>query len=512
MRRSSLRLRLIAGGIVAILIALTIAGAGLTVLFERHVARTIADELDVHLKQLIAGIDVDPEGRLVITRPPADPRFADALSGLYWQIDSEDGQVLRSRSLWDATLSLPAGNPAPGELDQYEVQGPANARVLVAERRISLTIGDRRMSVRVAAAVDLSRLSAARAAFAKDLAAALMLLGLALAIATSIQVALGLRPLGALRRGIADIRSGRRQRLPPAVPLEVQPLVEEVNALLDAQDQEIERSHRRAADLAHGLKTPLAALASDALRLHRRGEHAIARDIETVSEAMSRYVDREMARARVRGAMHRRVGAHTELAPLVRSLIATVARTPAGARLAFEPHIAEGISVPFDRTDLAEVVGNLLENASRHALSRVRITALPDSAGTAIAVEDDGKGIAPAARSSVLERGARMDQRGEGAGLGLAIVLDVLEAYGWRLDLGTSDLGGLKATIIAPSSDRVGASPGGAKNVGNEATIATEAGSPHPAQRGEPRAQDGAEARSNEQTERAVGVRKARLR
>ncbi len=207
----------------------------------------------------------------------------------------------------------------------------------------------------------------------------------------------------------------------------------------------------RATDLAHGLKTPLAALASDAGRLRERGEHAIAREIEAVGEAMSRHVDREMARARVRSNIRWGAAASTDLAPLVHSLIATLARTPAGMRLTFEPRIPVGAAAPFDRTDLAEVLGNLLDNASRHALSRVRVTAYPGPAGASIVIEDDGKGIAPVARSKVLERGARLDQRGEGAGLGLAIVLDVLDAYGWRLVLGASDLGGLRA-VIAPGA------------------------------------------------------------
>ncbi|HEY8008349.1 MAG TPA: sensor histidine kinase [Methylocella sp.] len=447
----SLRFRLVAGGIVAILVALTIAGVGLTVLFERHIARTLADDLGVHLKQLIAGIDVDADGRLVVARPPADPRFADPLSGLYWQVGSEDGQLLRSRSLWDTTLFLPKDDLSIGEAHRHEARGPANARVLIAERGINLTIKGRPTPVHIAVAVDLARVSAAGLAFAKDLAAALSVLGLVLAIATYIQVALGLRPLAVLRRDISDIRSGRNHRLTPAAPVEVLPLVDEVNALLDSQEQEIERSRSRAADLAHGLKTPLAALASDAGRLRERGEHAIARDIEAVGEAMSRHVDREMTRARVRSNIRRGAGASTELAPLVRSVIATLARTPAGMRLTFEPRIPDGAAVPFDRTDLAEVLGNLLDNASRHALSRVRVTAYPGPAGASIAIEDDGKGITPAARSKVLERGARLDQRGEGAGLGFAIVLDVVDAYGWRLVLSTSDLGGLKA-VIAPGT------------------------------------------------------------
>jgi signal transduction histidine kinase len=452
MRWHSLRLRLIAGGLAAILIALTIAGIALTFLFERHVARTLADDLDVHLKQLLAGLDVDPQNGLVVTKPPVDPRFSDPLSGLYWQIGDDRGQLLRSRSLWDSTLPLARDEPSAGEVHRHETRGPADARVLVAERQVTLTIGDRRVPVRVAVAADLARVSAAAMSFAKDLAGALALLGVVLAAATSIQVALGLRPLVALRRGIADIRSGRSRRLPNAVPVEVRPLVEEVNAMLDTQEREISRSRGRAADLAHGLKTPLAALAADIGRLRERGESGIASDIEALSDAMTRHVDRELAKARLHGGV--RHGLSTELAPLVRSLVATLVRTPAGADISFEPHVSDSLLVPFDRTDLAEVLGNLLENATRHAASCVRVTASPSPAGVSIAIEDDGRGIAPIARSKVLERGVRLDQRGDGTGLGLAIVQELLDAYGWQLDLASSELGGLKVTI-APRSASV---------------------------------------------------------
>jgi len=301
--------------------------------------------------------------------------------------------------------------------------------------------------VRVAVAADLARVSAATAAFAKDLTLALALLALVLAVATSMQVGLGLRPLDLLRRGVADIRAGRSRHLPSAVPVEVRPLVEEVNALLDAQEREIERSRCQAADLAHGLKTPLAALAADAARLREHGEHAIAQGIEAVGETMRRHVDRELARARVRGGLRRGAGLSTRLAPLVHLLIATLARTPVGMRVTFEPDIADDVRVPLDRSDLAEVLGNLLENAARHAASRVRIAADRASPGPSIVIEDDGKGIASTQLARVLERGARLDESGEGAGLGLAIVQDVLDAYGWRLELASSELGGLKATV-----------------------------------------------------------------
>lgn len=446
MKWHSLRVRLIAGGLVAILIALAIAGGGFVLLFERHLARTLAADLDVHLNQLLAGIDLDRQGNLVLTQSPSDPRFANPLSGLYWQISDSRGQLLRSRSLWDTTLILPADEPAPGEVHQHEVTGPPGLRLLVAERTVSLMVADRRIPVRVVVGTDSARLSAAASAFAKDLALALGLLGCVLAIATSVQVALGLRPLDAVRRGVADIRAGRSSHLTGAVPTEVEPLAEEVNALVDLQTKEIERSRSRASDLAHGLKTPLAALTADAARLHESGEHVIAKDIEMVAEAMSRHVDRELARARARSRVLRGAQVSTELKPLVASLIAILARTSAGKRVKFEARIGESQRLPIDRTDLAEVLGNLLENATRHAAGLVRIT---DEHGLAdsITIEDDGKGLSLADMPRLLERGARLDERGEGAGLGLAIIQDVLDAYEWRLDLTRSTLGGLRATI-----------------------------------------------------------------
>jgi signal transduction histidine kinase len=442
---NSLRLRLIAGGAAAILFALSIAGVGLTILFERHVTRSIVADLEVHLRQLLSGIDVDTDDHLVVSRPPADPRFSDPLSGLYWQVSDDHDELVRSRSLWDTTLSVPIDKVAPGEVHRHEVSGPAGARLLIAERQVSLTINGKSAPVRAAVAIDLARVSAAGMAFARDLLVALGILGLVLALATSIQVMLGLRPLDRLRQGVADIRSGRSRRLQSAVPTEVLQLVEEVNALLDAQDHDIERSRGRAADLAHGLKTPLAALAADAGRLRERGEAKLAGDIEAVGSAMSRHVDRELARARVRGESRRGSGHATDLTALTRSLIAIVSRTPAGERISFESAIADGTSLPLDRADLAEVLGNLLDNATRHAESRIRISAGRGPNGISVVVEDDGKGIAPEVRTAALARGIRLDQRGEGAGLGLAIVQDVLEAYGWSLQLDQSELGGLRA-------------------------------------------------------------------
>lgn len=444
MRRRSLGLRLVAGGLLAILLALGIAGAALALLFERHVTRTMSNDLDVHLRQLLAGIEVSAEGHLVVERPPADPRFQEPLSGLYWQVTNDQGALLRSRSLWDTTLPLPDDALSAGEVHQHEATGPADAHVLIAERSVSLSVGDRRARVRAAVAADFARARIAVSAFTRDLTIALALLALVLGLATFIQVSLGLRPLASLRHGISEIRGGRRKHLQGDAPAEVAPLVDEVNALLDAQEHEIARSRGRAADLAHGFKTPLAALMADAERLRQHGETAVASDIEAVVDSMSRHVDRELARARARGSA-RGADFATELAPLLDSLLATLARTQSGCELRFERNVPDGVRIPIDRTDLAEVLGNLLENAARHARTRVRVSV--DLTSLAIAVEDDGEGVAESDLVRMRQRGVRLDERSTGAGLGLAIVQDVLETYGWALEIARSGIGGVKAVI-----------------------------------------------------------------
>lgn len=444
MKGNSLRLRLVATGVAAIVLALAMAGLGLTLLFERHVGRTVSQDLDVHLRKLLADLEVDTDGRIAMTGGPVDPRFVEPLSGLYWQIADDRGQTLRSRSLWDSSLLLPKDTPAPGEVHRHEAIGPGDAKVLIAEREVRLTVNGRATPITVAVAIDAAHVAAATTAFANDLVIALGLLGIVLTAATAIQVTLGLRPLDVLRRGVANIRAGRDFQLASGVPDEVQPLVEEVNALLAARAGEVERSRHRAADLAHGLKTPLAALAADAARLREAGRPDLADGIDDVIGTMRRHVDRELARVRLRGIAGSQPDVSTALAPLTRSLVATLARTPEGAGIEYDIAVTDAVTVPFERSDLAEALGNLLENATRHARNRVRIAAIADSGG--IDVEDDGPGIAEAMRPIVLARGGRLDQRGS-AGLGLAIVQDVVEAYGWTLQLDRSELGGLRARI-----------------------------------------------------------------
>lgn len=449
MRRGSLKLRLLAAGAASIVLTLAVAGFGLLLLFERHVERRMTAELQAHLRQLVSGLERGADGSLNIAHPPAEPRFEEPLSGLYWQIATEgQGSVLQSRSLWDAVLNLPPDRPADAEMREHTVPGPGHSSLLVVERSITLPANLGGGTARVAVAIDRSEIHAAGWAFAVDLMPSLVLLAALFVAASWAQVVVGLRPLDAVRRRLHAVRSGEEARLGTAFPDEVRPLAAEVDHLLDAQEATITRARARAADLAHGLKTPLTILASGAEELRTRGQTGIADEIATVTDGMRRHVDRELARARAGTRM--RGGATQPVRPIVNQVVAVLRRTPRGRSLHWEIDVAQDLTIPVDMQDLAEIVGNLGDNAVKWAASRLRISGRRDDDAVTVSVEDDGLGILDHQIGVVLARGGRLDEAQPGSGLGLAIVSDLAEAYNGSLAVGRSPLGGLLAAVRFP--------------------------------------------------------------
>jgi len=453
---SSVRLRLLLAGAVSILVALALAGAGLALLFQRHVERRAVAELSAHLDQVIAGLDRSADGVLVQTRAPADPRFAHPLSGLYWQVEAE-GSVLRSRSLWDAELDLPDDTLGDGSVHEHVMPGPAGEQVLILERRVTLPARLGGKAVVVAVALDRAELRAATAAFAVDLLPFLGVLAAVLIAASWAQITVGLRPLRAIRARVKAVLSGQATRLGDAFPDEVRPLAAAVDDLLAAREADVERARARAADLAHGLKTPLQVLEGDIARLRAQGDTALADGIAQVAGAMHRHVDHELARARLAA---RLVEATCRPVAVAARVIAVVRRSPAGDRLVWEQDIPEDLRARIDADDLTEVLGSLVENAARHAGSRVRLAGWRDGAAVVLSVDDDGPGIPAARRQTVLGRGGRLDTQAQGTGLGLAIAGDILAAWQGALVLtdatwaegGEADGGGgLSARIVLPA-------------------------------------------------------------
>ena len=445
MNPGSIRLRLLIAAAIAVIIALAIAGTGLIFLFERHVERRVARELTDHLNQLIAATTIAPDGSLSVVDGPSDPRFSIPLSGLYWEVDMAGGTAsVRSRSLWESALQLGKNAPTDGALHTAEIPGPDNRRLFVVDRLIHDASGK---SFRVAVAEDYRSVQIATNQFAVELVPSLAILAIVLILAMSLQVTVGLKPLERLRRAVSAVVSGDSARLEATVPTEVQPLADEINRLLDAQAKALARARSGATDLAHGLKTPLQVLSGDIRKLREKGEVQIADEIDTVAASIRRHVDRELARVRVAPAAAAR-DARTDIATVAARVIAVVKRTPQGERLSFVINANPGTTAAIDEADLAEILGNLIENAARYAKADVRVVA-EDSGGAArVSVIDDGPGIPDQAHAAALSRGVRLDTSG-GTGLGLAIVTDVVEAYGGRLDIGNAEPG-LRVTVTLP--------------------------------------------------------------
>jgi signal transduction histidine kinase len=443
--RGSLRLRLLIAGAVSVLAALALSALGLTLLFERHVERRVVSELAVFLDQVIAGLDRGADGALTVTRAPADARFAEPLSGLYWQIQA-GGAVLRSRSLWDEQLPPSPGAAANGAMDRQRIVGPGKSELIAVGRRVALPARLGGGTARAVVALDSAGIATATRAFTADLLPYLALLAVFLIVAAYMQVAVGLRPLSAVRKRISAIRQGKARRLEQDFPDEILPLAAEVDALLEARETQIETARARAGDLAHGLKTPLQVLAGDAERLRTKGDFETAAEIAQLARTMQRQIDRELARARMAAG---NPDARARVADVVSSVVAVTVRTPGGARLEWSIDIPAPITARIDPDDLAEAVGNLIDNAARHARARVSIRARPLAGSIIITVADDGSGIPQDRLAKALARGGRLDESGDGAGLGLAIVRDIVEAWGGKLDMRTG-ASGLEADIHLP--------------------------------------------------------------
>lgn len=449
MRPGSLRLRLLVGAGAFILAALAVSALGLAVLFKDHVESWVDAELSADLDQLIAGIDRNAAGEIAIVKPPSDSRFERPLSGLYWQVVVEPaGPILRSRSLWDFEIGLPPEDIVDDVLHHHLVAGPAGQTLYLVQRRITLPARLGGSTVRAAVALDDAEVRAAVWRFATALAPFLLVLAALLTAAAWVQVAYGLRPLRAMRAKLAAIGSGAQRRLGGGFPDEVQPLAREIDALLEARERQVETARARAADLAHGLKTPLQVLSGDAERLKGKGEGEIAEEIGSVASAMQRLVERQLARARVGTGD---ANASADVGEAVARVVRVIERTPKGRELTWHIDVPPGLAVRIDAGDLTEALGNLIENAARHARLRVAVGAEREGAFVLVRVGDDGPGIPPEREADALKRGTRLDTSGAGAGLGLAIVAEIAEAWGATLAFERPD-GGFCVSLRLPAA------------------------------------------------------------
>lgn len=433
----SIRWRLVLAAGLAIALALALSGLGLSVLFERHVERVAAADLQARALALVAMVEPGRAAGPALRPPPEDPLYDQPFSGHYWQVMLGD-EMRRSRSLWDYTLPTTEAAPPPGQSRVRVLPGPRGEDLLAVEQSLSVGQGARAVPLRILVAEDRSQLAQAKQGFLGDLLPYLALLGAALVLASWVQITVGLRPLAQVGARVAGLVSGARPRIGLDLPTEVIPLATQIDRLLDARDEELGRARARAANLAHGFKTPLQALLGDAAQLRGRGEAEIARSIETIATEMRRHVDRELARARIQ-TQHPAAGAAP--GPIAAKLIGVLRRTPKGAELDWQLDARPGPMARIDPGDLTEAMGALMENAMRHARDSVRVSVGLDAGRVVIAIRDDGRGVPEPHLAALTRRGLSLDPSGEGQGIGLAVVSDIADAAQGELRLRNADPG-----------------------------------------------------------------------
>jgi signal transduction histidine kinase len=454
----SLRFRLLAATLVALVLALLLAGLLLKSLFHEHVMRQYEATLSRQLDQLTARLEFDANGQPRIdANTLSDPRWVLPYSGLYWQLDrvSADASarigVLRSRSLWDATLALENDALADGELHVHQGQGPQGAALLMLERTVN-TPERPGARWRLIVAGDLQESTQAVQRFTGVLTGSLLGLGLLLGLAALAQVAVGLAPLRTLQRALGKVRAGQAPRLQGQFPQEVQPLIDDFNGVLDQNAAVVARSRTHAGNLAHALKTPLTVMAQAAADPSAARAPELAGLVREQVGVARRHIDWHLSHARA-AAAQRLPGQRTALAPVLAGLLRVMERVHAARELELQgPQVPDSWAFAGEAQDLQEMLGNLLENACQWARQRVQLAVSQSRDGLEILLDDDGPGIPPAQRDAVLKRGVRLDESTPGTGLGLAIAADLASLYGGQLTLADSPLGGLRVRLSLPSA------------------------------------------------------------
>lgn len=461
MRPSSLTTRLLISAGVWSVIVLVATGIVLSSLYRASVERAFDDRLDVYIKGLIAELTFGDGDALVVDRDLPEPRFNFPLSGWYWQIESSpptNNRAIVSPSLLDQRLVPPpdserdvANFASTDRPSTVYLPGPDGETLRVISRRIKFSAREAPLIFTVAG--DSREITSAARAFNGTLATALSLLGLGLIGAAAFQVRYGLRPVRELRAALAGIRTGQESRLAGPYPAEIAPLTDEVNALLDANEEVIERARTHVGNLAHALKTPLSVLANEANQGHAPLENKIVEQVAV----MRQHVDHHLERARV-AARANVIGASTDVEPVIEAIVRTLKKIHGERAITVTVACEQRARFRGERQDLEEMVGNLLDNAFKWADARIAVrvalTMRPrvgfDEALT-IVIDDDGPGLGEEQRGDAVKRGQRLDESKPGSGLGLSIVADIATMYRGAIELDRATIGGLRARLVLPA-------------------------------------------------------------
>ena len=455
MRGSSLATRLFLSATAWVVVILVITGIILSSVYRSATERAFDRRLNLYLRTLVAEVAA-PDTPDHEMQSLGEPLFELPLSGWYWEIapvDDPKAEKKASRSLWDK--KLPKLEDQGVELTssgirQGYVDGPEDQRLRMVERPVDLGADGR---FRVSVAGEATEIYEETRSFDWYLAGTFAALSIVLVLTTIFQVRFGLAPLKRISDAIADIRSGRAERLEGEFPVEIATLARETNALIDANRAIVERARTHVGNLAHAIKTPLSVIVNEAGS--RSGDPLAAKVLEQ-ADVMRDQVAHHLERARI-AARLTIVGTVTEVAPTIEALRRTMEKIHRDRGIAIDVEADATARFRGEKQDLEEMAGNLVDNACKWADSRVFIEVLVERQSATdvaprlrIIVDDDGRGLSAAERAQVSRRGQRLDETKPGSGLGLSIVVDLAALYGGSLTLGTAPIGGLRAELVLP--------------------------------------------------------------
>ncbi|MBX3537400.1 MAG: sensor histidine kinase [Chelatococcus sp.] len=439
------------GGLLSIII-LAIAGSVLSTLYRQTTEGGFDERLNVYLTDLVSDLAVPgPFDRKEIA-VTAEPRFDLPLSGWYWQVarTAGDAEIRTSRSLFGGQLAeLPTvPGDSPGAIRKAYIAGPDERQLRTIERVIDLA---EEGSYRVTVAAPADEIDAETRRFGITLAITFVSLGLALAIITLLQVRFGLRPLVRLRGAVGDVWRGDAARIEGSFPKDIAPLADELNVLIEANREILERARTHVGNLAHALKTPLSVILNEAAANGGPLADTVRVQAAIMRDQVNYYLDRARAAA-LAGAL----GSITEVVPVIEGLQRALERIYRQRDIAITTTVPAGIRFRGERQDFEAMVGNLMDNACKWAESRVELRAELEVSGErsllVVTIDDDGPGLVTEARSEVLRRGRRLDESKPGSGLGLAIVVELAGLYDGSLKLEDAPLGGLRAVLTLPAT------------------------------------------------------------
>ncbi|NLS17493.1 HAMP domain-containing histidine kinase [Rhizobium sp. P40RR-XXII] len=447
----SLRGRLLLGSVVAIIVATFLAGVGINAISGLAVRALALSEIDEELRVLLAAVDINSSNQLFLDDTPTDPRFGIPNGGFYWQVGRNGTVELRSQSLWEQNLPWLRARPRDAGR-ATDMKGPNGSRLLAVERSISIPSATGDQIVDIVMALDNSELAPARWRFFYAMAPSLGVLSIALIGAVVVFLRYGLQPLNDLRTALMAVQERSARKITGQFPREVQPLVDDLNGLLASRETQLTQARARAGDLAHGLKTPLAALEATARMLSEEGMSERAAAIQAEVSRMDAQIKRTLAQTRASLAAAHTVGVMDASADL-QKIISVMRRLSAEREIEFELAAPTEMWLAMDEADFADITGNLIDNARKWATGRVKVclSLLPELEGVKLLIEDDGPGLPEDAEIAFIRRGRRLDESIAGTGFGLAIAKDLVEAYDGRLTLARSNLGGLSVTVSLPA-------------------------------------------------------------